>query len=568
MPTAAPPARLLARHASDDPATFGEAPRTVAALTRDAGALAAALPPTEPGSTAVLMFTGDRYLFTVALLGAWSAGYRVALPPNVRRETVTGVIAGLAAAGEKPLLLHDARVGTGLGVAAAIEAHPDAPPIRPIADEAVRATVYTSGSTGAMQAWDKAAHHLLGEALLLADTFGVAPGAAVLATVPPGHIYGLLFSVLLPLVAGGRFNRDTPLHAEAVATRAERADVLVTVPAHVRALAELEPGRLGGLKRVFSSTAPLPEVSALRFAERQGVPITELLGSSETGGVAWRQRTAGARWRALPGVDVEARDGHLWVRSPHGSPDRAMRTQDRVRFEDDGTFTHLGRADDVVKIGGRRVSLLGMEAWLLGLDGVTDATVLARPDPSGRGQALWAAVAVADPAVGEAALKARLRDRFEASTLPRRFALVDALPREDNGKLQRDRVLALFDAQRRSAGRWTLTWQPLEREGDAHRARTEIPADYGWFKGHFVGHPILAGAVQVRSLVVDYARQAGLLTGRITRVDRLKFLARIEPGDPLLLTLTPGPRGRLDFRITCREALCSSGRLVCAPAER
>lgn len=568
--SASTPGRLLARHAPDDPVTFGATARTAADLRRDAGAVAAALPPAEPGSTAVLMFVEDRYLFTAALLGAWAAGYRVALPPNVRRETITGVMAGLSAAGAKPLLVHDARVGTGLDVAAAIGARPDAMPIAPLPDEAVRATVYTSGSTGAMQAWDKGPGHLLGEAALLAEAFGVAPGAAILATVPPGHIYGLLFSVLLPLVSGGRFNRDTPLHGEAVAARADHADILATVPAHVRALAELAPGRLGGLARVFCSTGPLPEASALRFAERQGVAITELLGSSETGGVAWRQRTAGARWSPLPGVELTVKGERLWVRSPHGSPDAPMETQDRVRFEDDGTFTHLGRADGVVKIGGRRVSLPAMEGWLHGLDGVTDAAVLARPDPSGRGQVLWAALALDAPdRWSEADLKARMRDRFEASTVPRRFALVDALPREDNGKLQRSRVLALFDAQRRAADRWTLRFEPVEAadDGGPYAARTEIPADYGWFKGHFIGHPILAGAVQLRSLVIDCARQAGLLAGRVTRFDRLKFLARIGPGDALIVRLGPTAKG-LDFTIHRGDELCSSGRLVCAQVAR
>lgn len=559
-------ARLLGRHAPDDPVTFGDAPRTAAALRADAGAVAAALPPAEPGSTAVLMFVEDRYLFTAALVGAWAAGYRVALPPNVRRETILAVMDGLSTAGDKPLLVHDARVGTGLDVAAAVEAS-GAPPIGPLPDAAVRATVFTSGSTGAMQAWEKGPRHLLGEATLLAEAFGVEPGAALVATVPPGHIYGLLFSVLLPLVAGGRFNRGTPLHAEAVAAVADGADILATVPAHVRALAELAPGRLGGLRRVFCSTGPLPEASALRFAERQGVTITELLGSSETGGIAWRDRTAGARWTPLPGVDLTVQGDRLWVRSPHGSPDAPMQTADRVRFAEDGTFEHLGRADGVVKVGGRRVSLPAVEAWLHGLDGVTDAAVIAQPDASGRGQVLWAALALDAPdRWTEAALKARMRDRFEASTVPRRFALVEALPREDNGKLQRGRLLALFDAQRRVPERWTLRFEPVEGDGDGYRARTTIAPDFGWFKGHFVGHPILAGAVQLRALVLDCARQAGLLAGRVTRIDRLKFLTRIGPGDALLLHLRPTSRG-LDFTIHRGDELCSSGRLICAPVQ-
>src|SRR5262249_13651973 len=138
-------------------------------------------------------------------------------------------------------------------------------PVPVFPPERVLACVYTSGSTGAHVACRKTAAQILGEARLLVELFGVGPEARVLATVPPHHIYGLLFSVLRPLAGGAAVARGTPHHAETVAAEAAAvgANVLVTVPAHLHGLGVLRPGALPPLSRVFSSGAPLAERAAL-----------------------------------------------------------------------------------------------------------------------------------------------------------------------------------------------------------------------------------------------------------------------------------------------------------------
>jgi acyl-coenzyme A synthetase/AMP-(fatty) acid ligase len=80
--------------------------------------------------------------------------------------------------------------------------------------------VHTSGSTGAHVACGKSAAQLLGEAELLVRLWDLGPGTRVLATVPPHHLYGLLFGVLVPFMGGGSLVRATPLHAETIASQA------------------------------------------------------------------------------------------------------------------------------------------------------------------------------------------------------------------------------------------------------------------------------------------------------------------------------------------------------------
>jgi len=109
-------------------------------------------------------------------------------------------------------------------------------------------------------------------------------------------------------------------------------------------------------------------------------------------------------------------------------------------------FRHLGRADAIVKIAGERVSLPEVEQRLLALDGVRDAAVLALDDAGPRQHEICAAVVA--PGLSVADLRQALAGWFDPVAIPRRFALVDRLPREETGKLPRSRLEALFASER------------------------------------------------------------------------------------------------------------------------
>jgi acyl-coenzyme A synthetase/AMP-(fatty) acid ligase len=359
MPSPVHHYRPLSHRADEIVALGDEPPRTAGMLTRDVLAVAARLPPASPGSE-VLIVCGDRYRVAVAVLAAWQAGHAAALPPNAASETVRalrrrpGVIA----------LLHDNDSDHDPDdlrpLLAAVADAPTRDPgsLHPIDPDRVIATVYTSGSTGAHQACPKTARQLLGEAATLAERFAIGPQQRVLATVPPHHLYGLLFGVLVPLCAGASFIRETPLHTETVAAVARRfaADMLVSAPVHLRSLTLLSPGELPPLTRVFSSGAALPGETARLLGTRLGLWVTEIYGASETGGVAWRRHAPGKPagdlpWEPLPGVQVAVDgDGGLLLTSPFLSPDVAapLACADQIELAADGRFRLLGRRDDIL----------------------------------------------------------------------------------------------------------------------------------------------------------------------------------------------------------------------------
>lgn len=446
---------MLRAHGPDSPVAWGNGKVTTAAeLVAHVEGFASLLDPAAPGEELVVMCR-DRYRFAVCVLAAWRRGYAVALPPSPAPEAIRAI---RQRPGVKTAIHDMDGVDKGIDVRAAdvqsaaraqvgvvpFTVIPETPP------ERLLATVYTSGSTGEHTACPKTAGQLLGEARVLAQTFAPRDGARFVPMVPPHHIYGLLFGVLVPLVSGGSFHRHTPLHAAEVRALATHGiDVLVTVPAHLRGMLVAKEGELPPVPRVFSSAAPLSPRIADKVRERFGWTITEVFGSSETGGIGWRDTGGKGPWRPLDGVRVSAgEDDRIVLRSPFLAPDvtQPYLGADRVRVGQDGSFEHLGRADGVHKVGGVRVSVAEVEQRLQAVDGVRDAAVLAVDVGGARDKELWAAV------VGEGLTPARLRQALRRwlapVAIPRRFKVLDALPRNDAGKLRRADLEALFGPRR------------------------------------------------------------------------------------------------------------------------
>ncbi|MFV8753903.1 AMP-binding protein [Nannocystaceae bacterium ST9] len=551
---------ILARHEPESAIAFGvegEAERTAERLLSDVARVVAVLPQAIPGDPReILCVAGDRYHFTVALLAAWQRGHRVALPPNAQVELLRALSDDEAIA----LVIHDTDEMSGLDLRPLLAEEVRATPAEPIElpsmpESRHLVSVWTSGSTGEHQRHPKTAGQLFDEALTLAEHFELGPGTRVAATVPSHHIYGLLFAVLVPLLGGGAFLRETPLHAGVIRAALEQtgAGVLVSVPAHLRALRILDPGQLPALTRVFSSGAPLPPATARMLWERFELETTEVLGSTETGGIAWRISGADERepeWTPLPGVQIDRLDdGRLTVDSPFLDPRvaRPWITADKVEPMIPGGslregFRHVGRIDGVVKVGGKRIALAELERRLLDVPGVEDAAVAAVEVDSARGHETLAAVVA--PGLSVEHLRTELRRWLDPVVIPRRLRLVDALPREPNGKLTRKRLLELFE-QPKSKVR-TLDCRPVASETADARFEVYVPRDLMALRGHFRDHPIVPGVVQLE-LAEAQARLCWPELGGLRRVLRLKFVRPLGPGDRVELVLRRARANAVEF---------------------
>ena len=419
----------LARHYTASGTTYG----SLYALAKDLREQLAGA-----GRGPVCLATQDRVLAAAAVLASLSGGPGLVIP-----HALSGAV------------LAEARQATGFETTIddktkKLPDKTEKPPAltRP-ADEPFL-SLFTGGSTGRPRVWRKTRANLLGEADLLAERFGISPDDLFLSTVPPLHIYGLLFSVLLPLVAGSRvLDRPAYLPAEIASLLAEeRPTVFVSGPTHFHALRRTEI-KAPDLRLAFSSGGMLDADDGARFADRTGVGVTEVYGSTETGGVATRCRQRGETdWTPLAGVRFDIRDERLLVASDFLSPElphdeRGMfATGDRAEPTAAGHFALLGRADGIVKVAGKRVDLLEVEQKLRSIEGVTDAHVLATESSAGRGGEI-AALVVSEH--DEQALRKSLAALLEPFAIPHRLLLVDSIPTTETGKRDRDAIEALLE---------------------------------------------------------------------------------------------------------------------------
>jgi acyl-coenzyme A synthetase/AMP-(fatty) acid ligase len=332
--------------------------------------------------------------------------------------------------------LETVRYPLALGAARTDPAVPAFPP------EQVAAIAFTSGTTGAPAPNVKLWGALAGGARAEAQALEIdrLAGATLVGTVPPQHMYGLESTVLLALQNRFAMEGGRPFYPQDVREALRRVPaprVLVTTPVHLRALA-LDDTDLPSLECIVSATAPLAPEAAARAEARYRAPVREIYGFTEAGMVASRRTLEGDAWRLLPGVELR-RDGESWW-AERGHVPAPARFGDLIDVLDGGRFVLRGRASDVVNVAGKRASLAGLNAQLLGIPGVVDGTFFV-PEDDGRGVKRLAALVVA-PGVPSRRLLEELRRRVDPAFLPRPLRLVAALPRNATGKLPVDELRA------------------------------------------------------------------------------------------------------------------------------
>lgn len=518
---------------------------------------------------AFALFVSDAAEFGAALFGAWQAGKTIYLPGDrlprtcyALRRVVDGYL-GEFGPDWKP------RMPTPQdGSAPAAE-------LKPLDSNLAGLVIYTSGSSGVAQAIPKKLSQMSAEIASLEAQFGdVINDADIVATVSHQHIYGLLFNVLWPLSAGRAFGTQSFGSLEGLAIALGRRDcVLVSTPAHLKRLPETPAWALASkrLRAVFSSGGPLQPDDALESRRLLGRSPIEVYGSSETGGIAWRQRETAQdeKWTPLPNIKwrIDSAEGVLEIRSAH-LPDAAwFRTADRATPAGNDHFLLNGRVDRIAKVEGKRISLGAIEQRLLASPLTRDARALII---EGRRQRIAAVIV---PSIsgrhklaqfGKLAVNRMLRDllseTIEPVGLPRLWRYVDALPINAQGKTTHAALIELLNqADRRST-------EPIEcrvQQAD-QRAVFELiaPRDLLYFDGHFLDMPILAGVVQIE-WVIAFGRRCFDLPPSFRAIHALKFQRMIPPELPIALELVHDPvKSCLSFKISSHLGSHASGRII------
>jgi len=432
--------------------------------------------------------------------------------------------------------------------------------------------IYTSGSTGEPKPITKSLHQLEQEVESLESLWPSKSGSVVLATVSHQHLYGMMFRLFWPFSSGRIFERKLCEYSEDIQQQAQQyaSFSLISSPSHL--------GRLnnalnwGGwdekCQYLISSAAPLSRVDSLHVSQLLGIPVREIYGSSETGAIAWRMQQrneADALWQALPNVDLSPNaDGTLCVKSPYLGPVDQFSLPDRVAFDQNACFKLLGRVDRIVKVEGKRVSLVAIEQALLESDLVKNAKALTLERTR-----VETAVVIELSEGGLLALKdsgrkplikrfkALLAPHFEAVVQPRRWRFVEQLPYNQQGKLPLDNLRKMFSKE-------TVSWPKVIREQVTDRQlemQCVVPADLIYFDGHFASNPILPGIVQVH-WAEAFGRQRLAVTGSFKRLEVVKFQQVILPESSITVSLSYDEvKQKLTFKYQSERGVHSSGRI-------
>ena len=462
---------------TDGPAAVrvGEAALSRVELLERAAATAGRLPPGRP----VAVHAAPTLDTVVAVVAGLLAGAPVVpLPADVgpaERDHIIGdsgaavalgsgiwdgtglELVPLATAGTRPVPVPRDRTAGGPGPAPAL-------------------IIYTSGTTGPPKGAMLSARALAHDLDALAEAWGWTPDDHLVHGLPLYHVHGLVLGVLGALRVGCRLTHTVRPTAEAYAAAAgDGGSLFFGVPTVWSRLcaSSVDAAALAGARLLVSGSAALPAATFAALRSLTGHEPVERYGMTETlitisaradgprrpGWVGWPLR--GVETRVVPGEDRTGRvtgdagdgaigelevrgltlfDGYVGRPSSTGyTADGWFRTGDAATVGADGSHRIVGRlSTDLIKSGGFRVGAGEVEDALLAHPAVSEAAVVGVPDAD-LGQRIVAYV-VCD-GTGERQLTEWVATRLSAHKRPREIRLVDSLPRNALGKVQKGRLL-------------------------------------------------------------------------------------------------------------------------------
>ena len=337
------------------------------------------------------------------------------------------------------------------------------------ADDDLAAIIYTSGTTGRPKGAMLTHANLISNAEVLCAAWGWRNDDVLLHALPIFHVHGLFVALhcaflnATPVILQKRFD------VAALVEELPRATVLMGVPTFYTRLlnhASFDATSCRNMRVFISGSAPLTGQTFAAFEQRTGFRILERYGMSETlmntTNPLVGQRLAETVGFALPGIAVRVADddgnelprgevGNIELRGPNvfkgywKQPQRTAQefrddgffvTGDMGTMDGEGRLTIVGRTKDLVISGGYNVYPKEVETLLDEMPEVVESAVIGVPHPD-FGEAV-VAVVVADHGVDQARVDQFLRSRLARYKHPKRVVLVDELPRNAMGKVQKN----------------------------------------------------------------------------------------------------------------------------------
>jgi uncharacterized membrane protein/acyl-CoA synthetase (AMP-forming)/AMP-acid ligase II len=312
--------------------------------------------------------------------------------------------------------------------------------------------LFTSGSTGKPKPVEQRLTELENDNAYILSKWGDKIASHYFcATVSHHHIFGLLFSLMLPFSAGVPFRRkriDFPAEFEKMN---DVPYMIISVPAFLKRVTDMDTHFNLKEPFIWTSGGSVPLEVAKKTNETFGCWPLEVYGSTETSGIAYRFSKDGEQWTVFDNASIWLDEGCLAIRSPYIKDKSGFTTGDMAEILSDGRFLLKGRADSVVKIEEKRISLPEVEERLLQSNLISDVSVIALED---RRQYLAAVIVFnkdgKEKFNGAQKLEINrffteyLLQFFEAIVLPKKWRYVEKIPTNEQGKKAIENIKALF----------------------------------------------------------------------------------------------------------------------------
>ena len=335
------------------------------------------------------------------------------------------------------------------------------------------AILYTSGTTGRSKGAQLTHHNLASNALTLHKLWGWQPGDVLVHALPIFHVHGLFVACHCALLNASKMLWMGKFKPQQMLAWLPQATVFMGVPTlYVRLLQEpgLTPESCAHMRLFISGSAPLLTETFKEWQERTGHTILERYGMSETTMLTSNPyraedgpRLGGTVGRPLPGVELRCMGedskpcasgdiGGIEVRGPNVFPgywrmpeanakeftaDGWFKTGDVGRINADGYVTIVGRSKDLIITGGYNVYPAEVEGYINDLPGVDESAVIGCPHPDFGEGVVAVVVPQAGATLDAAALTAAIKSQIAAFKVPKQLFIVDELPRNVMGKVQK-----------------------------------------------------------------------------------------------------------------------------------
>jgi malonyl-CoA/methylmalonyl-CoA synthetase len=340
------------------------------------------------------------------------------------------------------------------------------------------AILYTSGTTGRSKGAMLTHGNLASNAKALITVWRFTADDTLIHALPVFHTHGLFVAINVTLLSGATMIFQPGFDADAIVAASPRATVLMGVPTfYVRLLqhAGVSKASTAHMRLFISGSAPLLAETHKAWQAKTGHTILERYGMTETNMISSNpyegERRAGSVGFPLPGVELRIADPDSGASLPDGETGVIelrgpgvfkgywqMPEKTRQEFRDDGYFitgdlgkidaegyVHIvGRAKDLIITGGYNVYPVEVEAEIDALAGVVESAVIGLPHRD-FGEGVTAIVVKASGAeLSERDILAALRSRLARYKQPKRAIIVDELPRNAMGKVQKAALRETF----------------------------------------------------------------------------------------------------------------------------